>query len=320
MNHKNITKRYEMSFSEIIMRSLTSLYVIGGILIILVLYRISIIFSSNGFAVNEDEWWQRSLIHFVIISIIIVTSILFTYVRLGTYTILSDRDNIYISKGIIHKTQYTIRKDHITAIVMKKTFPRRLLNIVKVELVHFEDRSGKENIKISTLFPLISESQLINVLREIVPECEQKENLDMLPKEAYFVHLTEPNYSIVVVTFFVFFFWPEYWFIPLAFFIWLVLYRISKTNNMKYFLADEQIQLQSGVFTTEMIMTEWDKISEFTLRQSWLEKKLNLATIHLALRGKPNYKCTIEHLHVEEAIEYLETYQLIKTDKNKRKQ
>src|SRR5690606_36851908 len=147
----------------------------------------------------------------------------------GKYIVSSDHHNIYISKGILNTTNYTIPRNKINGLVIKKTFPRRLFHIVRVELVSLGDSLSEENVDTDTLFPFISEKRLKNLLNEVIPEYRIAENLHSLPKEAYFVNLIQPSYSLVIVTFFVFFFWPEYWFIPLAFFLWLVFYRILKT-------------------------------------------------------------------------------------------
>lgn len=311
----NINKHYEISWKEIVLISISSLYFLAVIPVILSFYsKIAEFFTMNEWLLNIYEELRQSFFHIIVTSIIlliilIIAGILLTYIRLGKYIVSSDHHNIYISKGILNTTNYTIPRNKINGLVIKKAFPRRLFHIVRVELVSLGDSFSEENVDTDTLFPFISEKRLKNLLNEVIPEYRIAENLHSLPKEAYFVNLIQPSYSLVIVTFFVFFFWPEYWFIPLAFFLWLVFYRILKTKLTKFYRDEEQILLQSGVMTTEIFITNCERIDEFTIEQSWLERILHLATLDVSIRAKPIYSMKVEHLQLEDANDCLEWYQ-----------
>ena len=312
---QDVTKHYEISFIEIVFISITSLYFLAVIPIVLSIYsKLTEFITLNNWLLNIYDYLRQSYLYLVVSSLIILTillvgGMLLTYIRLGKYTVSSDSNNIYISKGILNTTNYTIPREKINGIVIKKTFPRRIFNIVRVEIVSLGDSLEEENIETDTLFPFISQRRIESLLNEMIPEYEGKKTMQSLPKEAYFVNLIQPSYSLVIVTFFVFFFWPEYWLIPLAFFLWLVFYRILKTKWTKFHRDEEQIQLQSGVMTTELFITNCEKIDEFTIEQSWLEQKLHLATIEVSIRAKPVYSMRLEHIQFDDANDCFEWYQ-----------
>lgn len=304
------TVHYRMSFQEIIIISLSSLYFLAIFPILLSIYfKVDELFSLETFAMKVFDFLAQSWLMIAIVSIIVLfiavcSGIIITYLRFGNYEVSSDQHLIYISKGVLHKTNYTIPRDKINGLRIEKNFPRRLFNICKIQIISLGDLFDGSEMETDTLFPFISEERLTQLLPEIIPEFAIQEEMKSLPKEALFVNLIQPSYTLVIVTFLVFFFWPEYWFIPLALFILIVFVRILKTHQTKYVKTDKFLQFQSGALSTELFITRRDKIDELEIDQSWIEQKLGLASISSTSRAKPIYVSRIEHIHEEAAYEY----------------
>ncbi|MEI3614058.1 PH domain-containing protein [Pseudogracilibacillus sp. SO30301A] len=301
---------YKISFREIFLIALTSIYVIAIFPVLVSIYlKIDEIFKLETVALQvfsflTDSWMLITITLLFLIVFAIGSGVIITYLRFGNYQVSSDHEQIYISRGIFNKTFYTIPREKINGLLIEKTIPRRFFNVVKVKVVSLGDLFDESEMETDTLFPFIGESKLKELLPEILPSFKLQEEMNPLPKQALFVNLIQPSYLLVIVTFFIFFFWPEFWFVPVIYAFSLIFYRIAKTYLTKYAQTEKWIQLQTGVLVTETFLTKREKVDELEVNQSWIEQQLRLATISITSRAKPIHISTLEHLPVETAIEY----------------
>lgn len=288
-----VTKHYKMSIKEIFLISLTSLYFLAIIPIILSIYfKLDEIFSlerylERALVISNQSWIFITFIAIITLIIFVCFGLAYTYLRFGNYEVSSDDKHIYIAKGVFNKTTFTITKENINGILINKGIFRRLFHIVEVKLITLGDLFDEAEMKTDILFPFISEKQAKQLLSEILPAFQIKNNMIPLPKPALFVNLIRPSYLLVIVTVIVFFFWPEYWFVPAGLFILIVSLRILDYKQSKYTINESFIQFQSGALSTELFITTRAKIDELVVHQSWLQRKLGLATLAITSRAKP---------------------------------
>src|SRR5690625_7416063 len=76
-----------------------------------------------------------------------------------------------------------------------------------------------------------------------------KEDMTTLPEQSYFIELIQPSYILVIGTFLIFFFWPEFWFIPILYALYLILKRVMKTKQQRYIWTEQLVQMQTGTFS-----------------------------------------------------------------------
>src|SRR5699024_6750621 len=154
---------YRMSFQEIILISLSSLYFLAIFPILLSIYfKVDELFSLETFAMRVLDFLTQSWIMIAIVSIIVLfiaisSGIVITYLRFGNYEVSSDQHLIYISKGVLHKTNYTIPRDKINGLKIEKSFPRRLFKICTVQIISLGDLLDEAEMQTDILFPFISE-------------------------------------------------------------------------------------------------------------------------------------------------------------------
>ncbi|MEI3607005.1 PH domain-containing protein [Pseudogracilibacillus sp. SE30717A] len=301
---------YKISFGEIFLIALTSIYVIAIFPVLVSIYfKIDEIFKLDAFVLQifsflTDSWILITITLLFLIGFGIGSGVIITYLRFGNYQVSSDHEQIYISRGIFNKTFYTIPREKVNGLIIEKAIPRRLFKFVKVKIVSLGDLFDESEMETDILFPFIRERKLKDLLPEILPSFKLSEEMNPLPKQALFVNLIQPSYLLVIVTFFIFFFWPEFWFVPVIYAFLLIFYRIAKTYLSKYAQTGKRIQFQTGVLVTETFITIREKVDELEVNQSWLEQQFGLATISLTSRAKPIHVSTLEHLPIETVIEY----------------
>src|SRR5690625_3177468 len=163
-------KHYQISFQEILLISFTSLYFLAIFPLLLSFYfKIDDIFSLDSFTSKvytflTESWAVSGLIALVVILIAIISGIIITYLRFGNYEVTSDHKNIYISKGIVTKTNYTIPKGKINGILIEKAFTRRPFRIVRVKFVRMGELFDEMELETDILFPFINEKRAKKLL------------------------------------------------------------------------------------------------------------------------------------------------------------
>lgn len=307
-------EHYKMTLTEIIIISVTSLYFLASIPIIMSIYfKVEDIFSLDQytgqlFAILKGSWILIGTIIAIGLLVLTCIGIVVTYIRYGNYTVSSDHERIFITRGVFTKTSFSIPKDKVNGITINKGFIRRLFNIVEVELVIVGDLLDETELKTNILFPFISERRAKRLLPQILPTFKMNEEMKPLPSQSLFVILIRPSYLLVIVTVLVFFFWPEYWFVPLALVILIIFSRILEFKRSKYKVDDNYIQMETGSFSTTLFITKREKIDKFAINESWIEQKLGLATLSITTRGQPIYNAKMSHIPVKESYFYYDWY------------
>lgn len=219
-------------------------------------------------------------------------------------------------KGRANKMTKAEQLENVYGIIIEKNLIQRLFGMVRIKLIYMKDEA---ELYPDLLFPTIKETRAKQILQKTVPTFKLQEELHSLPKQALFMNLIQPSYFLVIVTFFVFFFWPEYWLIPFIFFLFTVGIRITKTYQTKYRKTDEMIQFQTGVLSIKTFITTRGKINEFEVYQSWLQKNLGVATIHITIGAstKSTHLLRMEHLPVETAIKYVDWFKGAQSENTK---
>lgn len=305
------TMHYNMSWKEIIFVSITSLYIVAVFpMIALAFLKLVDILSLEFYTdrvteILTEPWLLLAIGLGGMTMIAIASSIAFVYFTYGKYQVSSDKAHIYISKGSSNKIHITIPRTSINGILIEKPMTRRLFRIVKIKLIYLHEHTGGEK---HALFPFIQERRGIQLLEDILPEYEVHPPSSSLPNEAYFVALIQPSYLLVIVTFHIMFFSPEYWFIPIVYALFLVVKRIVKTKQQRYGWTDELVSMQTGSFSTEIIMTKREKIDALDIDQSWLQGQLGLASITITSRAKPIQVTVMDHVAEDVATNFYNWY------------
>lgn len=294
--------RYEMSFMEIFLFSITSLYFLAFIPIFFSLYtRVDNLINLDTVTVSLYETFKTSLLLvailiFLAFFISFTIGLIVTFLRYGNYTVSTDAKRIYIKRGVLSTSHFTIPKEKVNGVLIKKSFFRRLFGICEVQLVTLGDVFEEEDSTTDILFPFINKQRATKLISEILPDYKLETRMNRLPAQALFLTLISPSYLLVIITVLIFYFWPEFWFVPIIYLMFLVIQRIVKHYNSKYFYDEGFIQIQTGSFSNELFITKRLSIDEISFRQSWLEKKLNVASLTTFTRAKPLHLGIINHL------------------------
>lgn len=305
---------YSMSIKEIILISITSLYFLAFIPVALTGYfKLDDLFEIDTYTVSIVNAIKASyiLIAVLILSVFLISFIfglITTYLKYGKYKVTSNHERIFISKGVISTSQFSIQKNKVHGIIIKKPFFRRLFGIVEVQIITLGDLFDDMDSETDILFPFININLARELTEELLPEYEIKKDMTRVPAKSLFLNLIKPSYLLVIITVITFYFWPEFWFIPVIYLMLIISARVVGHYNNCYLIRENMIQLQTGAFSSELTIIKKENIDLLSVNESWLERKFDVATLSTITRAKPVHVANVNHLPKNIATETYQWY------------
>src|SRR5699024_12226049 len=106
------------------------------------------------FEINQytDTFFNLLKASYILIALLILRAffisflicLVITYLRYGKYKVTSNDERIFIKKGILSISHFSIPKNRINGIIIKKPFFRRLFGIVEVQIITLGDLFDNE--------------------------------------------------------------------------------------------------------------------------------------------------------------------------------
>lgn len=233
-----------------------------------------------------------------------------TFRKYGKYEIASDDKRIYIQKGILSETSFSIAKDRVQAIEVNQSFIKRLLGLAEVKLISAGSLSlGEDNLDISSLYPFLPKAKAYTIISELLPSYTIQERMERLPRRSLWLRMIKPSWLWIIATALLIFFKPDFfsientWWIASVLLLGLVIIsRVLDFLHTRFCLNGELIQFKTGGFTTSLFVTKREKVVEVKVTQNGLQRLLGLRSLETVTRAKP-----VHHSYLTDAPETLAT-------------
>ncbi|MFF2448825.1 PH domain-containing protein [Neobacillus sp. NPDC058068] len=263
-----------------------------------------------------SSWWIVTTIVVVLIMASVAFGIARAFIKYGKYEISSDQNRIYITKGVIDETAFSIAKEKVQAIEIKQSILKRLLGLAEVKLTSAGSLSfGEETLEINSLYPFLPVQRAYEMVSEILPTYEVTPKMKRLPKKSLWVRLFSPSWIWVIATAVLFYFRPAvlgvgqaWWILSAALLLIIIVIRWLDFIHTKYILNDRFIQHKTGSLTTSLFVSKREKVIEVKVTRSIFQKWLGLASIETINRAKPIQHNGIEDVPVEFADSFYKWY------------
>lgn len=248
-----------------------------------------------------ESWWVTSLIILLLILVSVGLGIVRTFVKYGDFQIASDDKRIYITKGMLEKTSFSIQKDRVQAVKITQSLMKRMLGLAEVELTT-AGGLGEAGQEINSLYPFLPVRKAYRIIEEILPSYHVTEEMQRLPQKALWLRLLIPSWGWILVTGVLAYFKPvlfgveqAWWMISLLLLGLILTGRVVNFYHTRYALNDQFIQFRSGALTSTLFLSKREKVIEVKITRHPLQRKLGLASIHTVNRAKP-----VMHHHVHD--------------------
>lgn len=326
MDEENVNSERVLHFKptkkDILKASITSLSFLVLIPLIGSLYfKINEIFhveeeTEGIFSFIMSSWWMVMTIIIVLVIVSVIFGIVRTFFIYGKYEISSDRDRIYITKGIIDETTFSISKEKVQAIEIKQSIMKRMLRLAEVKLTSAGSlSSGEETLQINSLYPFLPIERAYTMVSEILPSYEVKEEMTRLSKKSFWVRMCRPSWLWIIATVVLYYFKPSFleveqawWILSAALFIIIYVLRMLDFFKTRYILNNHFIQFKKGSLTTYLFVSKRDKIIEVNVTRNIIQKMLGLASIRTINRAKPVHHAGVDDVPLELAESFYKWY------------
>jgi putative membrane protein len=297
---------------DVLKASFTSLSFLALIPILATLYNTLDDFinleNAEGFLAKLlDTWWIITIVLAGLICVAVAFGIVSTFVKYGKYEISSDHERIYIKKGVLDESAFSIQKEKVQAVEITQSIIKRLLGLAEVKLVS-AGNTGDEELETNTLYPFLSIERAYGMVEEILPAYKVERSMKPLSKQAFKIRMLRPSFFWILTTLAIYYFKPSLWYISLILLVLIYSLRIMDYKNSRYLLNDEFIQFKSGSLETSLFITKRSKVIQIEVERSKLQKLFGLATIETINRSKPVHHTKLQDVTVEYADEFYTWY------------
>jgi putative membrane protein len=284
-------------------------------------YSLDGIFQIEGVAKDFFEWtisswWVIPVLAFTLLLASITFGIIRAFVKYGKYEISSDAHYIYIAKGMIDETAFSISKEKVQAIVIEQTVMKRLLGLAGVKLRSAGGLSlGDDTLEINTLYPFLPVDQAYKIIAEILPSYTISQEMNKLPRKSFWVRILSPSWLWLIATGALLYFKPTilnieqtWFFISIALLICILILRVLDFTHTRYLINEQFIQFKTGALTTSLFISKREKVIEVGITRNIIQKKIGLASVETINRGSPVHHTDINDLPIEVAHDFFHWY------------
>ncbi|SEI11789.1 putative membrane protein [Halobacillus karajensis] len=236
-----------------------------------------------------------------------------TIVKYGKYEIASDPDKIYITKGFVDESYFSITKEKVQAVLIEQTFMKRLMGLAGVKLICAG--GSEEDTDVSSLYPFLSVDRAHLLIEELLPGYKVQGHMERLPKQAFWVRLLRVSWLGIISTVILFFVKPDpfgfesFWVMAsVLLFVFIGVSRILNYYHSKYVMDESAIQFQFGGFTSHLFLTKREKLLEVMVSRNLFQKKLGLASVNMVNRENPVRHTSMDDVPNAWASEFYEWY------------
>lgn len=135
----------------------------------------------------------------VLLIISIALGIVRTFVKYGNFQITSDTKRIYISKGMMEQTSFSILKERVQAVKITQSPMKRLLGLAEVELTT-AGSLGESEQEVNSLYPFLPVKQAYTMIEEILPSYQVTQEMEKLPRISLWLRLLKPSWGWIMIT------------------------------------------------------------------------------------------------------------------------
>ncbi len=262
-----------------------------------------------------DRWWLIALTIILIVGLLMIGGVIWTFLKYGKYEIASDNEKVYITKGVLEETAFSITKKNVQAIQIQQSFMKRILGLAEVKLV-VAGALGDDGADVNSLYPFLPVKKAQQLVEEILPSYRLTDSMESLPRESFWFRMLRPSWFWITATGVLFFWKPdlfglsEYWWVfSLILLVLIVMSRILDYKHTGYTINDTFIQLKTGGFGTNLFLSKRSRVIEVGVSRNIIQKKLGLASLATVNRAKPVLHTTMDGVPEEWADEFLAWYQ-----------
>jgi len=255
-----------------------------------------------------SSWWIISLAIILFIIVAVGFGVISTFLKYGKYEIASDEEQVFIKRGVLETSTFSIRKDKVQAIEINQSLIKRLLRLAEVKLIS-AGSIGTEGRQTNSLYPFLPVRRAYSIIKEILPQYMVKSPMYQLPKRAILIRVIRASGFWLIATAVVFAVFDAYWYVILLVLWFLHLMgAFFDYKNSRFLLNEAFIQIQSGALNTSLFVTRRSEVIQIEVSQTLMQKSFGLATIKIVNRSSPVKHTELKDISIDAAKAFYDWY------------
>ncbi|MGM8366600.1 PH domain-containing protein [Virgibacillus sp. W0181] len=208
-----------------------------------------------------------------------------TMIKYGNFTITKNKDELFITRGLLEKKQLTIPLKRIQAVGMKQNMIRQPFGFVTLFAV-VAGGSLDKGEDFPVLFPIMKESEVEQFLQTYLPTyANSTAPLNSLPARAAKFYLLRSSILLIIITAAVAYFFPAFIWIPIALLILSLLIGYLRYKDAGYVIENKRITIQMRALSKVKMLMYHRRIQAFEDKQHKVQKIQRLATVTFSIIG-----------------------------------
>ncbi|MGO1060476.1 PH domain-containing protein [Planococcus sp. FY231025] len=312
---KSVKVLYRMTLKELIVLATTS----GGIGV--VLSAVAVFLSQFSDLIPYEAIYEEVMLFlrfgylivalsvFLVLAIAWIISVFLTIFANYQFTIQTDEDNIYITRGLLEKKKISVPFKRVQGIKISENPLRELFGYATVTVESAGGSIGDKDEKIR-LFPLAKRSVILPVLAELFPEMQWEPRMIGAPKRSRrFFYRLDFLWVLPAAGAASYFFFP-YGLWSLLLVPAIVLLGIWQHRTVGYSLIGRQIAMRFRGISKHTFYIMKRRVQAIEASQSYFQRRKGLASIQATIKsGMLGAAARVEHMDGEDAARILAWYE-----------
>ena len=261
----------------------------------------------DSFQVILDSVWLFVIVVIVILIVSISFGIARTFLRYGKYEISADNNYIYIDRGVLEESYFSINKKRVQGLEIEQNFLKRLFGLAEVKLISSANPNQEDgSINVNSLYPFLPIQEAYALIEKLLPQYKLTAKLERLPLRSLWVKLLRPSWLWITATILLAIFKPNFlgiawWVLVIMLLVLTIIQRVLDYIHTRYAISEDQAQWWHGGLTSRMFITKRKNMIEMTYSQSILQKIFQVASIQVKNRSILPRVETINDIPVNDA-------------------
>ncbi|MGI2328892.1 PH domain-containing protein [Planococcus sp. YIM B11945] len=304
---KKIKMIYRMTMKELVILATTS----GGIGV--VLSAVAVFLSQFGEIIPYSAIYEEVMLFLRFGALIVALTIFFGLVIAWIisvvlaifanyqFTITTDEDHIYISRGLLEKKKVSVPFKRIQGIKVTQNPLRELFGYATVTVESAGGSVGDKDEKIR-LLPLAKKTKMLPVLKELFPDMDWEPVLTKAPKRSiHFFYRLDFIWMLPVTGAIGYFFYP-YGLLALLIVPVTILLAIWQYRTVGYALSEKQVTMEFRAFSKNTFYMMKKRVQAIEVTESYFQRRKKLASIQATIKsGMLGATARINHMDREDA-------------------
>ena len=229
------------------------------------------------------------IILLILLAIVVAVGIgiLRTFNSYYQYKISMDDERIYVQKGWLSKQSLSIRKEKVQAVIYKQNWYQKLLRVTTIRLISTGEIMKSDDQQINEFFPYLPTAKADELMATMLPQFSHSQTMTHRAsiKARKLIWLRPPVFAAILLLLGL---WKSVFYIVGAgVFILTYLSRILAYKNLAFTLQEQHVQVRTGGFIVETLVTNRPKLIEVVFEHSLLQRATGVMTMKLTNRAQP---------------------------------